>query len=117
MIKKLSKYGNSLALIIDKPILELLNISESTALKITTDGKTITIAPADQSASMRVSDDKKVQKAFEDVMEKYAPALKKLAEAQSLETSPSAQVSKKFQKNVDDIMEKYADDLKKLAGN
>lgn len=45
MVKKLSKYGNSLALIIDKPILDLLNITAQTVLEITTDGTNITIRP------------------------------------------------------------------------
>jgi len=35
MIKKLSKHGNSLALVIDKPILELLGIDEETELEFT----------------------------------------------------------------------------------
>jgi antitoxin component of MazEF toxin-antitoxin module len=42
--KKLSRHGNSLALVIDKPILELLGIDENTLLEITTDGKTLRIA-------------------------------------------------------------------------
>ena len=80
MKKKLSKYGNSLALILDKPILELLNIREETVLKITTDGKTITITPIrEQDKAKKISDDNKVQESFEKIMEKYAPALKKLA--------------------------------------
>jgi len=80
MKKKLSKYGNSLALILDKPILELLNIREETILKITTDGKTITITPVrEQDKAKKISDDDKVQESFEKIMKQYAPALKKLA--------------------------------------
>lgn len=45
MIKKLTRHGNSLALVIDKPILELLNITPDTPLQITTDGQTLTISP------------------------------------------------------------------------
>ncbi|MDK1030940.1 MAG: AbrB/MazE/SpoVT family DNA-binding domain-containing protein [Planctomycetia bacterium] len=45
MIKKLSKVGNSLALIIAKPILRLLDIDADTPLKITTDGDSIHIHP------------------------------------------------------------------------
>ncbi len=45
MIKKLTRHGNSLALVIDKPILELLNITQDTPLQITTDGQTLTISP------------------------------------------------------------------------
>lgn len=45
MIKTLTAHGNSAALIIDKPILELLNINMNTPLKITTDGKNLIISP------------------------------------------------------------------------
>jgi antitoxin component of MazEF toxin-antitoxin module len=45
MIKTLTTHGNSAALIIDKPILELLDISSSTPLKLVTDGKSLIITP------------------------------------------------------------------------
>ena len=43
MLKKLVKYGNSNALILDKAILELLEIAEGSLVKIKTDGKAIII--------------------------------------------------------------------------
>jgi antitoxin component of MazEF toxin-antitoxin module len=46
VIKKLTRHGNSLALVIDKPILELLKITRDTPLEITTDGQTLTISPS-----------------------------------------------------------------------
>ncbi len=46
MLKKLVKYGNSNALILDKAILELLNIQEGATVKIHTDGTSIIISPA-----------------------------------------------------------------------
>ena len=80
MLKYLFKYGNSLALIIDKPILELLNIQEDTILKVTTDGTTIIITPVQaKKTSGTVSNRKKVQESFEEIMDQYAPTLKKLA--------------------------------------
>lgn len=49
MIKKLVKYGNSHALVIDKPIMDLLNISQGTPLEISTpDGSTLVIKPIRQ---------------------------------------------------------------------
>ena len=39
MVKKLIQHGNSVALVIDKPIMEILNISNETTFKISTDGK------------------------------------------------------------------------------
>ena len=38
MLKKLTRHGNSLALVIDKGVLELLNIDDQTPLDISTDG-------------------------------------------------------------------------------
>ncbi len=45
MIKKLTKHGNSMALVIDKGVLDLLKIDDTTPLEITTDGKALLIAP------------------------------------------------------------------------
>jgi antitoxin component of MazEF toxin-antitoxin module len=45
MTKTLTKHGNSLALVIDKPVLELLHIDGRTPLSITTDGQVLIIAP------------------------------------------------------------------------
>ena len=39
LTKKLSKHGNSLALVIDRSILDLLGIDERTTLDISTDGR------------------------------------------------------------------------------
>lgn len=47
MLKKLSKYGNSTALVIDKAILELLNMNESSLVKLKTDGKSLIISPVE----------------------------------------------------------------------
>lgn len=44
MVKTLVKHGNSWALIIDKPILELLHISPDTPLEVSTsDGRSLTV--------------------------------------------------------------------------
>jgi len=45
MMKKLTKHGNSLALVMDRGVLDLLNIDEKTPLDITTDGRVLVIAP------------------------------------------------------------------------
>ncbi len=79
MKKRLSKHGNSFAVIIDKPILDLLSITEKTVLSISTDGSRIIIEPK-RVKQMTVSDDKKMQKIYEKLVERYAPALKKLAD-------------------------------------
>jgi antitoxin MazE len=45
MTKRLTKHGNSWALVIEKPILELLGIDPKTDLEIKTDGQNIIISP------------------------------------------------------------------------
>ena len=75
MLKNLVKHGNSWALVIDRPILELLKIDPVAPLEITTDGKTMTIAPAD--ASGRAA---KMRAARKKINAQYKKAFKKLAE-------------------------------------
>ena len=45
MVKKLSRIGNSLGVILDRPVLELLQIDENTPLEITTDGDVLMLRP------------------------------------------------------------------------
>lgn len=54
MIKKLSAIGNSLGLIIERPILELLDITKDTPLEVKTDGEALIIRPAKLSKKERV---------------------------------------------------------------
>lgn len=44
-MKTLTRHGNSLALVIDKPILELLKINEHTSLELATDGQQLIVRP------------------------------------------------------------------------
>lgn len=76
MIKRLTTLGNSAALIIDKPILELLNISSQTDLRITTDGRTLLITPV----FGKVASDAEFQAAQKRVMARHSETFKKLAE-------------------------------------
>jgi antitoxin component of MazEF toxin-antitoxin module len=75
MIKKLSKHGNSLALIIDRSILELLNIDENTALELSTDGESLVVAPVRD-----VKRRKRFEQALASSNTRYGKALKRLAE-------------------------------------
>lgn len=50
MVKSLTRHGNSLALVIDRPILDLLRIDPDTPLDVSTDGKKLIIARAKPSA-------------------------------------------------------------------
>ena len=74
MVKRLTAHGNSAALIIDKPILELLKINMDTPLEIITDGESLVISPvrdADREARFRTALDK--------VNLRHGRTLKKLA--------------------------------------
>jgi antitoxin MazE len=75
MVKKLTKHGNSLALVIDRPILELLNIDPDTPLDVSTDGKRLIVAPATASARRA-----KFEKAQAKAHQNYGRAFKRLAE-------------------------------------
>ena len=74
MVKTLTKHGNSYALVIDKPLLELLKISDTTPLSISTDGKGLYITPADPVRR------KKFDEAKRDSFIKYNETLRRLAE-------------------------------------
>jgi antitoxin component of MazEF toxin-antitoxin module len=45
MVKKLIKHGNSIALVIDKQLLELLGAEIDTTFKIITDGRNLVLSP------------------------------------------------------------------------
>ena len=77
MLKKLTKHGNSLALVIDRPILDLLKIEPGTTLDVSTDGRRLIVAPAEASARR-----KQFEAAQELAHQRYGKAFKfkKLAE-------------------------------------
>ena len=74
MVKTLTKHGNSYAMVIDKPILELLKITPETPLEITTDGQTLILSPV-RNARRKA----KFNKALKDANRKFGRALKNLA--------------------------------------
>ena len=75
VIKTLTKHGNSLALILDKPILELLNIDIETPISISTDGKSLTLSPVFDEKR-----DEKLTKIRALVNKKYETTFRKLAD-------------------------------------
>ncbi|MGO9259305.1 MAG: AbrB/MazE/SpoVT family DNA-binding domain-containing protein [Bryobacteraceae bacterium] len=75
MVKKLTKHGNSLALVIDRPILDLLKIDPETLLDVSTDGKQLIVAPAKPPARR-----KKFEAAQDWAHKRYGKAFQKLAE-------------------------------------
>ena len=75
MIKKLTRHGNSLALVIDRSILDLLKIEADMPLDISTDGQALIISPVRD-----IERRKKFQNALESTNRRYGKALKRLAE-------------------------------------
>ena len=75
MIKRLIQHGNSAALILDKPILDLLHLNIDTPFEITTDGKNLILSP--QVEENREAD---ILKSLEKINMKYSRVLKKLGE-------------------------------------
>jgi antitoxin component of MazEF toxin-antitoxin module len=75
MTKTLTRTGNSLALILDRPLLEQLGIDADTPLEVSTDGQVIVISPVR---------DKKREARFraisDDMFKRYAGVFRKLAE-------------------------------------
>jgi len=74
MVKTLTRHGNSMALVIDKAILELLDINDQTPLEITTDGKSLNISPVTDTERLE-----KFEKSLKKVNRKYGKTLKNLA--------------------------------------
>ena len=75
MIKKLTKHGNSLALVMARGVLDLHNISADTPLDISTDGEVLIISPVRDEKRR-----KKFEKAVSETNRKYGRALKNLAD-------------------------------------
>jgi len=75
MTKRLTRHGNSLALVIDRSVLDLLKIDDETPLDISTDGDVLIVTPLRSGAR---------RKAFESALAKtnrrYGRLLKRLAE-------------------------------------
>ncbi len=74
MSKNLIKHGNSLALVIDKPILEMLQITADTPLELTTNGDAILITPVRDKRRK-----KKLMASLEQINQKFGDDLQRLA--------------------------------------
>ena len=75
MVKRLTRTGNSLALVLDKPLLEQLGIDENTALEISTNGDVLVVTPVRDRARER-----KLKKALEEMDRQYGGVFKRLAQ-------------------------------------
>ena len=75
MIKSLTKHGNSYAMVIDKPILELLQTTPETPFEIISDGRSLVLTPVRDP-----KEEKKFKNAVAMVHKRFGNAMKKLAE-------------------------------------
>jgi len=75
MVKRLSRSGNSLALVIDRPLLEALEIDAETELEISTDGDVLVVTPIrDRKRKKRIAD------LVGEAHEQYGGVFRRLAE-------------------------------------
>ncbi|PKL52112.1 MAG: AbrB family transcriptional regulator [Nitrospira bacterium HGW-Nitrospira-1] len=74
MIKKLVAHGNSAALIIDRPIMDLLKVDMKTSLEVSTDGRSLIISPVENDKR-----EKRFRTALEKVNKSHGKTLQKLA--------------------------------------
>ena len=75
MVKKLTKTGNSLALVLDKPLLEQLGIDEHTELELSTNGDVLVMTPVREKSRER-----RFRKSVEKINKQYAGLFKRLSE-------------------------------------
>lgn len=75
MIKKLTRSGNSVALVLDRGLLEAANLDPDDPVEISTDGTVIVISPVRSDKRK-----KKLERGSEAMHKKYAGAFKRLAE-------------------------------------
>jgi antitoxin MazE len=75
MRKKLTKTGNSLALVLDKPLLDRVGIDANTLLEVSTDGQVIVISPV--RARRRTA---RLKQVVEEAHRRYSGAFRRLAQ-------------------------------------
>ena len=75
MRKRLTKTGNSLALVLDRPLLDATGIDAATSLEVSTNGDVIVVTPV-RSRKRR----DQLRRALDEINEQYAGVFKRLAE-------------------------------------
>lgn len=75
MIKRLQKHGNSAALIIEKPVMRALGITEETPLQVTVNGNALVITPANVGVGPE-----RMKPIIKEIRKRYGPMLKRLAD-------------------------------------
>ena len=82
MNKKLTRHGNSLALVIDKPILRLLRMDEATEVELLIEDNKLIIKAVTTKTKKKTKteiSDEKIKKTVHKIMDRYDNTFKKLA--------------------------------------
>jgi antitoxin component of MazEF toxin-antitoxin module len=75
MVKKLTRTGNSLALVLDRPLLEATGIDAETPLEVSTDGDVIVISPQREPTR-----EAKLRASVEEIHRRFGGVFRRLAE-------------------------------------
>ena len=75
MIKMLKKHGNSMALVIERPMMEALGITEETPLQVTVNGNALVVTPANVGVGPE-----RMKAVIKEIRKRYGPMLKRLAD-------------------------------------
>jgi antitoxin component of MazEF toxin-antitoxin module len=75
MIKMLKKHGNSMALVIEKPMMEALGITAETPLQVTVNGNALVVTPANVGVGPE-----RMKAVIKEIRKRYGPMLKRLAD-------------------------------------
>ena len=75
MIKTLKRHGNSMALVIEKPMMEALGITEETPLQVTVNGNALVVTPANVGVGPE-----RMKASTKELRKRYGPMLKRLAD-------------------------------------
>lgn len=122
MIKKLVRYGNSNALVIDRAILELLGIGEGSFVKLSTDGKALTITPDTQVVAKPLTTTDMAENMGLEMAGRVMDSMKPLYDAMANDPMKMQQVTEAmelmgnqaFTDGVKEITRKYASEQVKL---
>jgi hypothetical protein len=80
VLKKFVKVGSSYSLIIDKPIMDLLNLEPTTEFSMNTDGKSLIFTPIENAAETeKEKREKRIDEAVKMSLERFGGLYEKLS--------------------------------------
>jgi antitoxin component of MazEF toxin-antitoxin module len=75
MIKKLTRTGNSVALVLDKPLLDQLGLDENAEVELSTNGQVLVVTP-----KRSVARERKFREVVAEINREYAGLFRRLSE-------------------------------------